>query len=245
MNTLNNKDLVTGFYKRVLAQGDLAYAKKIIKEEYIQHSPNIKNGRSGVLAMLQHMAQLPKPKKPPKPFYRYICEGDMVAVHLGIDFMGQKRAVVDLFRIEDGQLAEHWDASEILPEPNTNPTPPVAGPTRIENVKMGGHNKMIVQEFTDKLVTQKEFDKSKIMNNMLEHTPFCNSSVSYFTTVKFEKVHRIIAEGNYVLTQAFAKVDTKAYAVFDIYRLEQSKIVEHWSVRQEIPEQMAHDNGMF
>ncbi|MCW8329260.1 nuclear transport factor 2 family protein [Photobacterium sp. SDRW27] len=61
----------------------------------------------------------------------------------------------------------------------------------------------------------------------------------------YHKVHRILGEGNFVLTQSEGRWNGKAQAFYDLFRITDGKIVEHWDIIQEIPEQMAHENGMF
>ena len=63
--------------------------------------------------------------------------------------------------------------------------------------------------------------------------------------VKFQKVHHVFGEGNFVMSLSEGKFDTRHTAFFDLFRIEKGKIVEHWDVLQEVPEKMAHNNGMF
>ena len=59
------------------------------------------------------------------------------------------------------------------------------------------------------------------------------------------KTHRIIAEGNFVVFHSEGEWGGKPQSFFDLFRVEDGKIVEHWDVIQEIPSEMAHENGMF
>ena len=57
-------------------------------------------------------------------------------------------------------------------------------------------------------------------------------------------MHIVIGEGDFVLTQSAGKFGILPHVVYDIYRLSNGRIVEHWSVKQQIPTEMAHNNGM-
>ena len=61
----------------------------------------------------------------------------------------------------------------------------------------------------------------------------------------YKKMHNIVAEGNFVLTQSEGEIGGKPKAFFDLFLVREGKIVEYWDVIQDIPEQMPHNNGMF
>jgi predicted SnoaL-like aldol condensation-catalyzing enzyme len=61
------------------------------------------------------------------------------------------------------------------------------------------------------------------------------------------EIKQVFADGDYVIlhVRSVREPGTRGSAIVDIFRLEQGKIVEHWDVRQEVPEQAANSNGMF
>lgn len=245
-----NKLLVSSAYKRIFAQMDFNYADSIIADNYIQHNPMVKTGKQGFLEFLTMMQQMPKPEKPAKPFVRMFADDDFVVSHMSIEFMGKPKAVVDLFRIENGKLAEHWDAVQDN-EVNSQGVDMVSGSVSIENVDQTESNKDIIKDFSSKLLDN-EFvhELEKFANeHMVEHNGSEDVGLEGFKQVllqrKTTQVHRIIAEGNFVLTQSEGVSGGKPMVYYDIYRLNQSKIVDHWLVEQEIPQQMAHNNGMI
>jgi predicted SnoaL-like aldol condensation-catalyzing enzyme len=61
----------------------------------------------------------------------------------------------------------------------------------------------------------------------------------------YRTVHRILGEGNFVLAQSEGKWNGKTQAFYDLFPIENGKIVEHWDIIQEVPAIMTHDNGMF
>ena len=61
----------------------------------------------------------------------------------------------------------------------------------------------------------------------------------------YHKVHRILGEGNFVLTQSEGRWNGKPQAFYDLFRIKDGKIVELWDIIQEVPEEMAHENGIF
>lgn len=90
-------------------------AAKYIAPNYRQHNPNAADGPDGVVAYASgYLKANPNLRM---EFKRIIAEGDLVAVHsfLKPNSADLGRAVVDIFRVEDGKLAEHWDVMQPIP----------------------------------------------------------------------------------------------------------------------------------
>ena len=90
---------------------------------YTQHNPVIDDSKDGLTAFFREFW-----KKHPKTEYdlkRIIAEGDLVAIHYHwvVEPGVFERAIVDIFRIEDGKLVEHWDVVQPMPEKSVNKHP--------------------------------------------------------------------------------------------------------------------------
>ena len=85
----------------------------------------------------------------------------------------------------------------------------------------------------------------------MQHSPEIDNGIgglqAYLASgdLAVQKVHRLIAEGNFVVSQLEVMVQNTPYVLYEILRLAEGKIVEQWRVKQAIPETMAHDNGMI
>lgn len=105
----DNKKLVEDFYAEFFNGHDLSAADRYVREDYIQHSNEADQGRIGLKVffenMLRHMPTFHL------DIQRMVAEGDMVWVYLkNVAPDGHTICrVVDMYRIQDGQLAEHWD----------------------------------------------------------------------------------------------------------------------------------------
>lgn len=245
-----NKKLILDIYSRIFGQGDLKFANSIIAENYIQHNPMVKTGKSGFMEFLTMLKHLPKPENPKKPFMRLICDDNIVAVHSKIEFMGKENAVVDLFRIENGLLQEHWDAVYEINSENTNTTI-VEGTRELDHEESTEKNKQIVSEFVSSILVNRKTNKwaSFLASDLAQHDPGIKNGAENLLIAygKYEsfKLHQIIGEHNFVLTQSEIRISEKLFVLYDIYRLQKTKIQEHWSVKQIIPDKMAHSNGMI
>ena len=106
---MTNKEVVRAMYQEFFNDHDVSAAEKYVKEDYIQHNPGVGQGRQ---ALIDGFAQ----KFIDEPTFHLeikmlIEEDDKIAVYLkNVDPEGNTKArVVDIYRMEDGKLAEHWD----------------------------------------------------------------------------------------------------------------------------------------
>jgi len=246
-----NKQIVVNFYRKVIGEQDLEYAKGIVTENYIQHNPQVKTGRDGFLEAIEFFKKMPKPKNTTKPFMRIIVDNDYVIAHLSVKFGGQKKIVLDMFRLENGLIAEHWDAIQNESEISLNGNSEIEGPILIENKECTLQNKKLIEDFTKQVLIDGNFEtlKSFVSTNLIQHNPKMNNGLKgfeeYYQKVRVQKIHRIIGQGNFVVTQSKAVINNDDYVCYNIYRLINGLIAEHWSVSQMIPEVMAHNNGMI
>lgn len=100
-----NKTLVVEAMTALFQRRDPAAVEKFYAPDYVQHNPNIPQGRDALQALVGELSS--------NVFYEpgmVIAEGNFVAIHGRIRGWAPKpQVVVDLFRVENGQLVEHWD----------------------------------------------------------------------------------------------------------------------------------------
>ena len=107
-----NKALVEQFFRAVESR-DKQTVTRIVREDYIQHMPNIPSGRAAILNYIDMMA--PKGQGVMPEFARVVAEGDLVVVHFRRQDPNGPVATMEIFRIQDGQIAEHWAVTEAIP----------------------------------------------------------------------------------------------------------------------------------
>jgi len=114
-----NKKLVWDFWREVLEAGHMEQADKLMAESYIQHNPNVPTGRAAFVAFFtQHVKPRPVQPRIEAPLVSIVAEGDLVIlsfVHPTADPKDASRKSTttwfDMFRIENGKIAEHWDCA--------------------------------------------------------------------------------------------------------------------------------------
>lgn len=115
-----NKRLVYDFWREVFEGGHLDLAEKYMTESYLQHNPNVPTGRAAFVEFFGKFAK-PKPIEPriKAPLVAIVADGDMVVLAFareGTDPKDPTRKYsttwFDMFRIQDGKIAEHWDPAQ-------------------------------------------------------------------------------------------------------------------------------------
>jgi predicted SnoaL-like aldol condensation-catalyzing enzyme len=116
-----NKKMVMEFYQQLFGDKDAEAILKYVKEDYIQHNPLLPDGRDTLYNSVKIWFKgAPKDKV---DFQRVVAEGDLVVLHIRSKMGNKTRAVVDIFRIEDGKIAEHWDVIQEVPDKSANGHP--------------------------------------------------------------------------------------------------------------------------
>lgn len=113
--TQSNKELVRKFVDDILVNGRMDKLSGYFDgDNYIQHNPQIGNGLSGLGAALQAMAKQGITMKYDH-IHKVLGEGNFVLVVSEGSFAGKPTSFYDLFRVESGKIAEHWDTIETIP----------------------------------------------------------------------------------------------------------------------------------
>jgi predicted SnoaL-like aldol condensation-catalyzing enzyme len=115
-----NKTTVIAFYDAAINDKDFDKARQYMGDYYTQHNPMAADGPEGLKAFLEFAsANLPAYKT---EFKRVLCDGDFVVVHAHAKANPEDRgsAVMDIFRLENGKVVEHWDVIQAIPEQAAN-----------------------------------------------------------------------------------------------------------------------------
>ena len=250
MDTLTNKQKVLSFYKLIVGQRKVELIPEFVREDYIQHNPTVKQGRAGITEVVNYLKILPPaPAGAKSPIIRAIQEGDLVVTHLDVEFMGKRMAVIDLFKLKDGMLAEHWDAIQQIPDQTGMTITATNGAANIDENVSAIKSKEIVERFY-KAIIQKVPVADLIKPDYVEHDPaviHSGKSLGIYLSDDSDreiKIHRVIGEGDFVVVQSAFKRRGKSFTLYEIFRVAQDKIAEHWSVEQAIPDGVEPD-AMF
>lgn len=251
-----SKAHVTNLLKSI-ETGDPAAAAVIDPSRYTQHNLAVPDGLSGFGSVLQ---QLPKGSARVNTV-RVFQDGNFVFTHTDYDFFGPKIGF-DIFRFENGKIVEHWDNLQEKPKQN-NPAgrSMIDGPTEPRDLKETERNKRLVLAFVEDILMHGRMDRLHLYfdgDSYVQHNPQIGDGLSGLSvalqefakrgiTMEYDHVHRVLGEGDFVLVVSEGALGGDHMSFYDLFRVEQGKIAEHWDTMEAIPpkDRHAHKNGKF
>jgi predicted SnoaL-like aldol condensation-catalyzing enzyme len=121
MNTVleTNKKNVAEFYDLIINKKDFASARRFMGDRYKQHNPLVKDGPEGLKEFIKSLrTNYPEARSEIK---RVFADGDYVILHVhSIRNAQLQRAIVEIFRLENGKIDEHWDVIQEIPATSAN-----------------------------------------------------------------------------------------------------------------------------
>jgi predicted SnoaL-like aldol condensation-catalyzing enzyme len=114
-DTNTSRDIVLKFYEAALNEKNPDKARTFLGDKYIQHNPHVPDGIEGFLRFIHFRRdKYPGARNEVK---RVIAEGDLVVLHVHSVVIPNSpgRMIVDIFRVEDGKVVEHWDVIQEIP----------------------------------------------------------------------------------------------------------------------------------
>jgi predicted SnoaL-like aldol condensation-catalyzing enzyme len=119
VSTAMNKKLVVDFYRTVFIEKKVVEGfERFVAPGYIQHNPLLPSGREAAVKFLTSRSS----RESIADIKRVIAEGDLVVLHVHSrnNLSDRGRAVVDIFRVADGKIVEHWDVIQPVPDKPAN-----------------------------------------------------------------------------------------------------------------------------
>lgn len=117
-----NKEVAMKAYQKIFGDLDIAGVDEYMSANFIQHNPTIPDGKEGVKSLVQMLITQGVSKQTCE-FKHVVTEGDIVFLHSRYEMTGKEWRFIDIYRIENWKLAEHWDAMMPMPEVRANNNP--------------------------------------------------------------------------------------------------------------------------
>ena len=250
-NIQNSLKLISTF-----ANGDEKEAESLLDAEYIQHNLAYATGRDAFVASVNALAQAPV--KTTVKNIRAFEDGDKVFLQTIYNFAGAgKQVAFDVFRFnKDGKIAEHWDNLAALTPANPSGHTQVDGTTEKKDVDRevtrqvatNFINDILVGKYPEKLTNYFDGD------NYIQHNSTMADGVSGLGAalealakqgikMVYDKVHFVLADSDYALGISEGSFGGKKTTYYDLFRIEDGKIAEHWDVMEELAPESTWKNS--
>lgn len=242
-----NKTIVGKALQELFVDKDVAAVDRYFGPEYIQHNPDVASGTEALKGLAGYLATNENFKV---QSFRMIGEGDLVATHSIYEGFAEVPLVAfDVFRIENDRIVEHWDNLTPVVTDTANGNSQVDGATEIADLEKTADNKALVEEFVEKvLIKGEQVDLTEYVSpeTYIQHNPQVANGLDGLgaflkylgeNQIKFYYTKRqlTVAEGNFVLTASEGVFGDKPQAFYDLFRVENGLIVEHWDVIADMP----------
>lgn len=242
-----NKTIVGKALQELFIDKDVAAVDRYFGPEYIQHNPDVASGTEALKGLAGYLATNENFNV---QSFRMIGEGDLVATHSIYEGFAEVPLVAfDIFRIENDRIVEHWDNLTPVVTETANGNSQVDGATEIVDLEKTADNKALVEEFVEKvLIKGEQVDLTQYVSpeTYIQHNPQVANGLDGLgaflkylgeNQIKFyyTKRHLTVAEGNFVLTASEGVFGDKPQAFYDLFRIENGFIVEHWDVIADMP----------
>jgi predicted SnoaL-like aldol condensation-catalyzing enzyme len=257
---MNNKEIVGSFLGAVAKQ-DAETMRKFANADYIQHNPFVPTGLEPFIGLLPVL----KEHGTYAENVRMFQDGDFVFMHNiwrnAKPFGADEMVSFDIIRLDEhGKVAEHWDAMTELVYETASGRTQTDGPKTPTDLNQTEANKALARAMVEDILMGK--NPNKITDYIStaqydQHNPAIKDgltgiveAVEYLTSqnnmFQYTKIHKVLGEGDFVLTVSEGKWNGTNNVFYDLLRFENGKAVEHWDVIQPVPtEGLANDNGMF
>ena len=234
--------------------GDPESVAVVNESKYIQHNPLTREGSEGLAKQFKRLSKF----SPRVEIVRIFEDGDYVFAHTDYDF-NVLEIGFEVFRFQDDLAVEHWDN---LQRKHSSPNPSghtmIDGPTEATDLDRTEVNRELVRLFVNEVLINGRLDKLEHYINeegYTEHNPHMSDGLQALHSAlstnadrrKYDKLHRLLAEGSFVLSVCEGSLDGDHSSFYDLFRVADGKLVEHWDTIDAIPprREWKNENGKF
>lgn len=243
------------------ATGDTSVAQDLLTEDYIQHNLAYGTGRDAFVGSVEYLAAAEV--KTTVENIRAFEDGDYVFLQTVYNFAGAGEQVAfDIFRFEDGKIAEHWDnLATLAAEANPSGHTQIDGTMELTDLDKTEENRELIENFLYDVMQGNNLDKTPDYfegDAYIQHNTAIADGVSGLNDALaalaeagiemiYDETHMVLAQGNYVLAVSEGTYGGEHTSYYDLWRIENGKIAEHWDVMETIADEdtWANDNGKF
>ncbi len=251
----SRKDRICALLKAI-ETGDPEAVTVVDEDRYIQHNPETREGSEGLAELFKRLSKM----NPKVNIVRVFEDGDYVFLHTEYDF-GSPKVGFEVFRFDGDKTVEHWDNIQPRQGPNPSGHDMVGGPTEAIDLELTEANRELVRAFVSEIFVDRGLDRLETFLDpagFVQHSPTIadgidalreslNADVSAPDSIEYARIHRLLAEGNFVLCVSEDSRGGAHTSFYDLYRVAGGRLVEHWDTVEALPprSEWKNDNGKF
>lgn len=243
------------------ASGDTKLARELLADGYIQHNLAYGTGAEAFIGSVEYLAAAPVKTKVEN--IRAYEDGDKVFLHTVYNFAGMGEQVAfDIFRFDkNGKIAEHWDNLTAKSAPNPSGRTQTDNFAPVADLDKTEENRKLIRNFLTDVMMGQHPEKTPDYfdgDTYLQHNSGIADGLSGLGAALealakqdiqmiYTKVHQVLAQGNMVLAVSEGTFGGAPTAYYDLWRVENGKVAEHWDVMETIADKdnWANQNGKF
>ena len=235
-----NRELVARAIDELFVDKDITAVDRHWAEPYHQHNPIANSGVSTFRSLMSSIVS--------SPSFRYerlltLADCDLAVVY---GRYAQTGVIFDMFRVLDGKIMEHWDS-------DANQASEVGQLGALDENAATADNRALFVDFSAAVLVGGEAGRASefLAQTYVEHHGMGASGADAFAaflaaeSVTYARVHHVIADGNYVFALSEGARGSAAYGFYDLFRIQDGELAEHWDSRRAVPSSTMSGLGIF
>jgi len=253
--TSKNIEKALTMFQGINDKDSILATKYVNPDSFVNHNHRAYDGVQGIQGFIGHLLP-PSSAKVVRAFE----DGPYVFTHSEGDVFGEK-IFFDIFRFEDGLIVEHWDNITDRASSNASGHTQIDGPLEATDGHDTEKNKTLLRDFYEKIFLEGKFESMPQFfdgDKFIRHDSrggdglpalgaLMRGQAQKGIVMQVSKIEMILGEGNFVLVAASGSIAGGPVAYYDLFRVQDGKIAEHWNVIEEVPpaDQWKNKNGKF
>lgn len=248
-----------------IESGDASAAGAVNEPVYVQHNPLTATGGIGLAELFLKLSKM----SPKVEFLRVFADREYAFAHVQYTFSKKPEVAFEVFRFEDGLAVEHWDNLQArVMAPNGSGHTMIDGMTDAEDGDRTEENRQLVARFVSDVLIAGNLDNLEqyVAGDLIQHDPQLSDGVAALRAVlvpfsesdadtaaahhhhlRYDACHKVLADGSFCLCMCEGWSQGVHAGLYDLYRVSDGQIVEHWKTVSAIApkSEWKNSNGKF
>ncbi len=251
------RQLVVEADRELFSEHDTRVLRRSFAADFVEHSPLVADGLAGLGTLVEEAGPSLR-----HDVARVLVDGDLVALHGAYPGLADDVLIgFDIYRVAGGKIAEHWDGLVEETAPNPSGRTQLDGRTQPDPAVDTESSRRLAVEFFEVVLIGQDYEAIPRYTNGEDFTQYAadiadgaQKMQAFLQKLKddgsplvYERIHRTVAQNDFVLTQSEGSIDGQRHSFCELWRVQEGRIVELWDAISPLPAdaKMAHPHGAF